>query len=96
MPCTIRLLPIPKPSAGFYDFDDYDRLVEAARAEPDAYLIVLLGREAGLRCGEIMALEWADVDLSKRQVLRSAFTVESACQRSRKVGDSVTCHSRSV
>jgi hypothetical protein len=31
MPCTIRLLPIPKPSAGFYDFDDYERLVEAAR-----------------------------------------------------------------
>ncbi len=31
------------------------------------YLIVLLGGEAGLRCGEIMALEWTDVDLSKRQ-----------------------------
>ena len=24
---------------------------------------VLLGGEAGLRCGEIMALEWTDVDL---------------------------------
>ena len=30
MPCTIRLLPIPKASAGFYDFDEYERLVEAA------------------------------------------------------------------
>lgn len=29
---------------------------------------VLLGGEAGLRCGEIMALEWVDVDLSKRQL----------------------------
>ena len=31
MPCTIRLLPIPKPSVGFYDFDEYERLVEAAK-----------------------------------------------------------------
>jgi integrase len=29
---------------------------------------VLLGGEAGLRCGEIMALEWRDVDLDKRQL----------------------------
>ena len=69
MPCAIRLLPVPKPSAGFYDFDDYERLVEAAKArEPNAYLIVLLGGEAGLRCGEIIALEWGDVDLGKRQL----------------------------
>ena len=32
------------------------------------YLVVLLGGEAGLRCGEIMALEWTDVDLNKRQL----------------------------
>src|SRR5207247_8904292 len=57
MPCTIRLLAIPKGSAGFYDFDDYERLVEAAKAlDPVAYLIVLLGGEAGLRCGEVMAV----------------------------------------
>lgn len=68
MPCTIRLLPIPKPSAGFYDFDEYERLVGAARAEPNAYVIVLLGGDAGLRCGEMMALEWGDVDLGKRQL----------------------------
>jgi integrase len=69
MPCTIRLLPIPKGSAGFYDFDEYERVVVAAKAlNGDAYLIVLLGGEAGLRCGEIMALEWSDVDLGKRQL----------------------------
>ena len=33
MPCTIRLLPIPKPSASFHDFDEYERLVEAARVD---------------------------------------------------------------
>jgi integrase len=69
MPCTIRLLPIPKGSAGFYDFEEYERLVGAAKAmDRNAYLIALLGGEAGLRCGEIMALEWGDVDLGKRQL----------------------------
>jgi integrase len=29
---------------------------------------VLLGGEAGLRCGEMMALEWTDVDPDKRQL----------------------------
>ena len=68
MPCSIRLLPLPKHSASFHDFDEYERLVVAARSDPNAYLIVLLGGEAGLRCGEILALEWSDVDLSKRQL----------------------------
>src|SRR5712691_10723397 len=69
MPCAIRLLPISKPSAGFYDFDDYERLVAGAKAaDSNAYLIVLLGGDAGLRCGEIIALEWSDVDLRKRQL----------------------------
>jgi integrase len=69
MPCTIRLLPVPKPSASFHDFDDYERLVAAAQAtNVRAYLMVLLGGEAGLRCGEMMALEWRDVDLKKRQL----------------------------
>jgi integrase len=69
MACSIRLLPIPKASAGFYDFDEYERLVEAAMTDDhNAYLIVLLGGEAGLRCGEMMALKWSDVELAKRQL----------------------------
>jgi integrase len=69
LPCTVRLLPIPKPQAAFYDFDEYERLVATAqRSEPSAYLCVLLGGDAGLRCGEMMALTWTDVDLRKRQV----------------------------
>ena len=34
----------------------------------ESYLVVLLGGDAGLRLGEIMALEWRDVDLQKRQL----------------------------
>jgi len=68
VPCSIRLLRTPKSAASFYDFDEYERLVETARTEPQTYLAVLLGGDAGLRCGEIMALEWTDVDLHKRQL----------------------------
>jgi len=69
MPCTIKLLPVPKASTSFYDFDDYERLVTAARStDPRAYLLVLLGGEAGLRLGEMVALEWSDIDLVKRQL----------------------------
>jgi integrase len=38
------------------------------QGDGNAYFIVLLGGEAGLRCGEIIALEWSDVDLGKRQL----------------------------
>lgn len=70
MPGTIRLLRIPTPSVGFYDFDEYERLVAAAAKAVDrnASVVVLLGGEAGLRCGEMIALEWSDVDLGKRQL----------------------------
>jgi integrase len=69
LPCTIKLLPIPKPAAKFHDFADYERLVEAARAiDSTTLILVLLGGEAGLRCGEMMALQWTDVDLRKRHV----------------------------
>src|SRR5438093_2569973 len=32
MPCTIRLLKVSKPAVSFYDFDEYERLVDAAKA----------------------------------------------------------------
>ena len=69
VPCRIRLLKVSKPSAAFHDFDAYERLVKATRViGAEAFLIVLLGGEAGLRCGEMIALEWADIDLGKRQL----------------------------
>ena len=69
MPCAVTLLPVPKTSMSFHDFDEYERLVSAANAlDTTAHLIVLLGGEAGLRCGEMIALEWCDVDLAKRQI----------------------------
>ena len=69
MPCVIRSLKTPKPAVRFYDFEEYGRLIETAEVlDPSTHLIVLLGGDAGLRRGEIAALEWADVDLGKRQI----------------------------
>ena len=68
VPCSIKLLKAPKSEASFHDFDEFERLVEVARSEALALLVVLLGGEAGLRCGEMMALEWTDVDFAKRQL----------------------------
>lgn len=69
VPCTVRLLRTTNPSeAVFHDFDEFERLVDAAhRIDGRTLLIVLLGGEAGLRCGEMM-VEWTDIDLSKRQL----------------------------
>jgi integrase len=69
MPCTVKLLRVEKGDAAFYDFEEYERLVEVARGiDRRTLLVVLLGGDAGLRCGEMIALEWSDVDLSKRQL----------------------------
>ncbi len=69
MPCSIRLVRVPRTDAAFHDFDDYERLLKAAQTiDPRSYLIALLGGEAGLRAGEIVALEWADVDIERRQI----------------------------
>ena len=44
--------------------------------DPRTHLIVLLGGEAGLRCGEMIALEWSDVDLVEPAALRPPVRLE--------------------
>ena len=69
MPCTIKVLPVVRREASFHDFDAYARLVEAARIKGwRTHLIVLLGGDAGLRAGEMVALHWADVDFSRKRL----------------------------
>ncbi len=68
MPCTITQLKKE-------EYDDvemqrcsdeqYGKLIEAAAALGPRYLVVvLLGGDAGLRLGEMVALEWGDIDLN--------------------------------
>ena len=50
LPCTIRLLKVPKVAPRFHDFQDFERLLQAARDfDWRAELAVLLGERAG--CG---------------------------------------------
>jgi integrase len=90
VPCTIRLVKAPKVSMGFYDFAQYEHLIEAAkRTGPDAHVVVLLGGEAGLRCGEMIGLEWDDVDSPNGTRSKS-----SALRRCRSASAGLPPHSR--
>jgi integrase len=61
----IKHLKRVKKATTFYGFDELDRLVLAAERHraPSRQLMVLLGGEAGLRCGELLGLRWSDIDL---------------------------------
>lgn len=58
----IKLLKVPPCRFDFLDFDEYDRLLEAAKGEPEALAAILLAGDAGLRAGEIRTLQWDDID----------------------------------
>lgn len=67
--CTIKLLKVDNPTPRFYEFDEYSRLVDAARKiDRQVLLTVLLGGDAGLRRGEMIALRWSDVDLRRKHL----------------------------
>jgi integrase len=67
--CAIKVVRTMMAEAAFHGFEAFDRLVQAARETDDVtHLVVLLGGEAGLRCGEMMALEWRDIDFTKGQL----------------------------
>jgi hypothetical protein len=41
LPCVVKLLPNPKKTMGFHDFDQYERLLTVARKRgTDTYLMV--------------------------------------------------------
>lgn len=53
---------VPKQRFDFLTFEEAERLVAAADAEWRAMIVTAL--KAGLRVGELLALQWEDVDLS--------------------------------
>lgn len=69
VPCVIELLRVLPPLPQFLDFPEYDRVVHAAPALGARYeSVVLLGGDAGLRGGEMIALRWGDIDFKRQHI----------------------------
>lgn len=67
VPVTFRQLKTAPAEIEFYEPEIFEKLVATAKElDPRAYLTVLLGGEAGLRRGEIAALEWDDIDFTRK------------------------------
>lgn len=65
----VKLVKVPARQPEFYDFDAYRGLVAAARSlDAVTYAIVLLGGDAGLRTGEIIALHRSDLKLRRKLI----------------------------
>ena len=74
MSARVKLLKVSPSEVPFYEPHEYERLVEAARNIGDHRLLVfvLLGGDAGLRCGEIIALGQTDIGPQARRSARPA------------------------
>lgn len=69
LPCHVRLLKVQSAPPEFYDFDQYQWVLDAAAAlDPRCRAMVLLGGDAGLRRGEIIGLEQTDLDFRRKLV----------------------------
>lgn len=64
---------VPPPDFRFFTAEEASRLVEAA--DPEWRCIILVAFRTGLRIGELLALQWKDVDLKggRINVRRSAY-----------------------
>jgi len=67
LPVRVGLLRVPKREMDFFDFDELEHMLEIAKSiDPRIHLMLLLGGEAGLRAGEMRALEWTSLDFRRR------------------------------
>ena len=66
----IGLFKVERPEIVAWDFEQYARILAAAKAEgEDWYAAVCLAGEAGLRVGEVKALRWReDVDMIAKTI----------------------------
>ncbi|WP_338867961.1 tyrosine-type recombinase/integrase [Myxococcus stipitatus] len=64
---------LPKPGFDFLTFEEAERLIDAAESEWRTLILVAI--KAGLREGELVGLQWGDLDLQRRklQVRRTAW-----------------------
>ncbi|HEX9297199.1 MAG TPA: tyrosine-type recombinase/integrase [Polyangiaceae bacterium] len=71
----IKLLKLPPSKFDFLTFEELERLLDAVKRDAERRALFLLGADAGLRQGEIIALDWDDVDFTagKISVRRSSW-----------------------
>src|SRR5262245_4565438 len=63
------MIKVSDTEALFYEQEVLDRIYEAAaKIASDAYVMVLLGGDAGLRRGEMIGLNLTDLDFKRRQI----------------------------
>ena len=65
----IRFVRTMELAFDFLEFEEYGRLIVAASEDAETYPAILLAGDAGLRVGEIRALEWGDLDLVAGRVM---------------------------
>ena len=59
----VKLLKVPPQEFDFLRFEELSRLLEAVKGDRERTALLLMGGDAGLRQGEMVALEWGAVDL---------------------------------
>jgi integrase len=95
MPCAVDGVKVQKQKMKFYESDVLERLLEGARkVDPRAELVVLLGADAGLRAGEMVGLEWGDLDF-KHGGAHGSLTVNRTVYR-KVIGPPKSWESRTV
>lgn len=61
----VKPLKAPKPEFRFLEFDEADCLVAAAKSEPQWHAMIVVALNTGLRVGELLGLQWDDLDLRR-------------------------------
>jgi integrase len=59
----VKLFKTDKPAFDFLSFEEAERLINAA--EPEWRTLILVALKTGLRLGELIGLQWADLDLQR-------------------------------
>jgi len=70
LPCKIKIPKSTRMPPTFYERDTMRRMIDAgAQINARTHALVLIGLHGGLRRGEILGLEWTDVNLPRRQLV---------------------------
>jgi integrase len=64
----IKLLKVPPQKFDFFTFEEFEQLIAVVKDDPERRALFLLGGEAGLRQGEIVDMEWDDLDFIAKTI----------------------------